>query len=604
MVTDLAELIAGLRRVGRDDAGLEVKLASTDILPKETIHTLCAFANTPGGGALILGLDETNGFATVGCAHAAKLAADITSLCRDALQPPIIPVIDLPSFEGETLLVAEVPELDPADKPCYLRSKGISNGSYIRIADGDHRLTSYEVSQLLLNRGQPMFDWEPVEESGRDDLDDELVRDFLREIRRSRPALARRDDDDLLHRCGVLVQSAKGAGPSVPSLGGLLALGRDPQAFNALRGCAVTVTVYPTPRKGEPGPDGQRFLDDKILEGPVPILLEEVFAVLLARMSKQGLVTGIGREDRWEYPLEALREILVNAIAHRDYSPMGRGTRTQVEIYPDRLEVISPGGLFGPVSIDRLGDDNIASTRNRNLVDILESVRFPRDRRALCEGRATGIPTVLSSLRNAGLAPAEFTDRIRDFRVTLPNRTLLDEGTRAWLYSLGQQKLSPTQQMALAILRAGRALTSDEYRIELAVDSKVARLELTDLINRGLVKMVSQRRWARYVLNDEAADTSSTLFAGLEEDQRLPKRGGIVRKNDFREPAERKRQIVALLSASGPLTRAEIAARLSLSDRQTLYALKGLTADGLVKRTTPAHSSPNAAYLIEDNPVS
>ncbi|WP_462187120.1 MULTISPECIES: hypothetical protein [unclassified Frankia] len=101
-----------------------------------------------------------------------------------------------------------MPELDAADKPCYLRSKGQPNGSYIRISDGDHRLSSYEVSQLLINRGQPTFDREPVEEARRVDLDDELVTDFLRELRRSRPTLARRDDDDLLHRCGVLVKSA------------------------------------------------------------------------------------------------------------------------------------------------------------------------------------------------------------------------------------------------------------------------------------------------------------------------------------------------------------------------------------------------------------
>ncbi|WP_131771113.1 ATP-binding protein [Candidatus Protofrankia californiensis] len=594
---EIAELVAGLRRIHRDDAGLEVKLASTDTLPKETAQTLCAFANTPGGGALILGLDESRGFLSVGCEHAAKLAADISSLCRDSIHPPLIPVISLPTFEDKVLVVAEVPELHPVDKPAYLRSKGQSNGAYIRISDGDHKLSSYEVSQLVLNRGQPKFDREPVDEATREDLQDDLVEDFLRDLRRSRPMLARRDDVDLLHRCGVLVRSSIDRDRLVPSLGGLIALGRDPQSFEALLGLGITITVYPTIRKGEPGPHGERFLDDKVLEGPAPVLLEEVFAVLLARMSRQGIVSGVGREDRWEYPLEALREIMVNAVAHRDYSPMARGTRIQVEVYPDRLEVISPGGLFGPVSIERLGDDGVASTRNRTLVDILENVRFRRDLRALCEGRATGIPTVLSSLRRAGLAPAEFADRIKDFRVRIPNRALLDDETRHWLFTLNAHGLSSTQEMALSVLRTGRSLTSDEYRIELALDSKIARAELQDLINRGLVRMISQRRWARYALADQFAEPQPTLFGDIPMDRQHADQP----EDDQKEAGEgqrRKREVLALLSTSGPLSRAEIAERLGLSDRQVLYVLSRLDSDNLVAKTTSAIGSRYTKYTV------
>jgi hypothetical protein len=101
--------------------------------------------------------------------------------------------------------------------------------------------------------------------------------------------------------------------------------------------------------------------------------------------------------------------------------------------------------------------------------------------------RGTGdrIPTVIASLREAGLVPAQFTDRIKDFRVTVPNRALLDADAREWLDGLRQPGLTSTQRMALALLRTGRMLTSDQYRVEFAVDSKLARAELTDLITRG-----------------------------------------------------------------------------------------------------------------------
>jgi ATP-dependent DNA helicase RecG len=588
---ELTDLVAGLRRVGRDDVGLEVKLASGTDLPKRTVNTICAFSNTPGGGALLLGLDESSGFTTVGCENAGKLAADLAGLCRKNLQPAIIPHISQPEFEGKTLLVAEAPELDIADKPCYLTTVGQSNGSYIRVADGNRQLTPYEVSQFLANRGQPLFDCEPVRDATGDDLNGDLVQEFLANVRRSRTALAQRDDDDLLRRFRVLVRATE-SDEYVPSISGLLALGRDPQAFGELRSCAVTVTVYPTTVKGQPGPNGERFLDDRIIEGPVPVMVEEVLTGVLTRISRQGIVKGIGRDDQWEYPLTAIREIVVNAVAHRDYGPMARGTRVQVELYPDRLEVISPGGLFGPVTIEKLGDEGTASTRNRVLMDLLENLRFQRDRRFICEGRATGIPTVRNSLREAGRAPAVFADRIRDFRVSLPNRSLLDEETLRWLASLNVADLSATQNLALAILRTGRLISTDEYRHEFGVDSGVARAELAGLARRQLVRAIGGRRWTRYALNTENIEEAPDLFSMLgDETDAVPATAGVM------DPMEARKNLVLTSLQQGPLSRADIARSLQMPDRQVRYVLRQLKDAGLIV-TTEANRSPNVRYRL------
>jgi ATP-dependent DNA helicase RecG len=472
--------------------------------------------------------------------------------------------------------------------------------SDIRASDGDHHLSSYEVTRLMLGRGQPGFDREPIEEATREDLRADLVADFLRDLRGSRPALARLDDNDLLRRCGVMVRAVDGE-RVVPSLGGLVALGDDPQSFPALAGCAITVTAYPTARKGEPGPNGERFLDDRVVEGPVPDLLDETLAVLLCRMSlpsQQNVVIGAGRTDRWEYPLEVPREILANAVAHRDYGPSSRGIRIQVELYPDRLEVTSPGGLFGSVGADRLGTDgDIASPRNRTLVDILENVRLGRDLRGVCAGRATGIPTVRSALRRAGLAPARFEDRIRDFRVTVSNRTPLDEAARIWLVRLDRPGLSTTQQTALAILRSGRALTFDEYRAELDLDRESAREELDDLARRGLVRTTNHRGWARYVLAD-VVEAPALPSDGIRQSTPKPDHREASRRADATEVLRRKQQILVLLAQSGPLSRTEIATRLGLGDRQVLYALSRLSLEGLVVKTTPTQSSPYTTWTI------
>lgn len=115
---------------------------------------------------------------------------------------------------------------------------------------------------------------------------------------------------------------------------------------------------------------GERFLDNVPLEGPIPITVQDALAALRRNMSRRATVRGARRIDTWEYPEAALREAIVNALAHRDYSPNARGTQVQIEMYPDRLLIRNPGGLFGPVSVDDLGEDGVSSARNATLVAV------------------------------------------------------------------------------------------------------------------------------------------------------------------------------------------------------------------------------------------
>lgn len=129
----------------------------TQTLPKSCKESLSAFANTRGG-VLILGLDEIAGFAATGVTKPAKLMKDLASLCATGMTPPLRPHIELQSFEGVDLIVCEVDELPSPEKPCYITSSGMANGSYVRVHDGDQRLSQYEIQLLLANRGQPVDD--------------------------------------------------------------------------------------------------------------------------------------------------------------------------------------------------------------------------------------------------------------------------------------------------------------------------------------------------------------------------------------------------------------------------------------------------------------
>src|SRR5438067_2690763 len=141
-------------------------------------------------------------------------------------------------------------------------------------------------------------------------------------------------------------------------------------------------------------------------------------------MRKSSLIDGLYRRDIPEYPQEAVREAIINAIAHRDYSGFARSSYIQIRMFADRLEVQSPGGLYGTVTEENLEVEH--STRNRELMRLMEDVH-------LVENRGSGIKAMLEAMRQANLEPPRFDDKRSSFWVTFRNHTLMSPEAIAWL---------------------------------------------------------------------------------------------------------------------------------------------------------------------------
>jgi ATP-dependent DNA helicase RecG len=189
-----------LRALGADIADVEVKTAVAACPSRYA--TLCRpFSNTRGG-VIILGLDESQGFAPSRLPDPVKLAADLASMCASEMEPALRPLIRIHHFEGEPIVVAEIPELDPAHKPYYYKSAGMTKGSFVRVSDGDQRLSAYEV-QLLLS---PRDDEQAIPGIGLVNLDRAGVDTLVARLRTSRPyALKDLDHLGVLRRAKVLV---------------------------------------------------------------------------------------------------------------------------------------------------------------------------------------------------------------------------------------------------------------------------------------------------------------------------------------------------------------------------------------------------------------
>jgi ATP-dependent DNA helicase RecG len=134
------------------------------------------------------------------------------------------------------------------------------------------------------------------------------------------------------------------------------------------------------------------------------LLVRETLHQLTRAVRRRTVVApGGGAATVYEYPIEALREAIVNAVVHRDLGPYALGTQVQVEVYPDRITVRNPGGLFGAVRVDTLGEPGLSSSRNALLLKLLEDVEIPGEGRTVCENRASGIRTMVRAMKAAGL---------------------------------------------------------------------------------------------------------------------------------------------------------------------------------------------------------
>jgi ATP-dependent DNA helicase RecG len=572
---EATSLLARLRRLGMEPSDVEVKSARGG-LPASVPETISAFANGTGG-TLLLGIDESAGFAPAAGFDAPAVRDALADACANKVEPPCRAPIEIEEVEGALVVRLDVPELDPVEKPCFVATRGAYAGSFVRGGDGDRRLSHYEVTQLLSNRSQPTHDRDAVPGALPADLDDDLVGAYLARVHRRSPAFRATDRERLLVRLGVLTTDADGV--LRPTVAGLLCLGEYPQEF--FPQLFVSFVVLPGLRMGDIAPDGRRFLDNETITGPIPSMVADVVAVAIRNMRAGAIVTGVGREDRYDYPLGVIRELIVNALMHRDYSPAARGAQVQVELYPDRLVVASPGGLFGPITVADLGSEEHPSTsRNQTLAAMLADVEVPGSRgEALCENRGSGLLSVMAELRRAGMSPPEFDVQPGRVTVTVPQHALLAPETVAWIGSLRQRGLSDEQHLALAMMRTVGRVTNARLQAW-GFDRLSAGRALKDLVGRGLAASTGDRRYASYHLAEDVPTQDAHL---------LDRTDGIEAELDA---------VVQAIRAGSNTTRA-LTERLGLSQRTVARRLTTLIERKLVAPTQPTRSSRQSYRLVD-----
>ena len=405
LTQELIQLASMIMRLKAEGQTIEVKAANKGC-PQRLYDTLSSFSNQDTGGTIVFGIDEKQDFAPVGVYDLQDLQKNVTEQCNQ-MEPPVRAVFTVAEVEGVSICSAEIPGVDFSERPCYYKGRGRTKGSYIRVGDADLPMTDYELYSFEAFRKHLHDDERPIERASMSTLDAAQIQNYLLQKKLERPGFAQLPENQALEMLNV-------TRAGTPTLAAVMNFCVYPQGY--LPQLAITAVVVPGTEIGEHDGIESRFLDNKRIEGTIKTMVDEAITFCKRNMKVQTIIdpeTG-KRRDRTEYPIEAIREAVLNALIHRDYSHLTEGTPVQINFFSDRLEIHSPGSLYGRMTVEQLGHAR-PDLRNPALAVMTEVL-------VGAENRYSGIPTIRREMAAHNLPEPVFENRRNEFVVTLYNQ--------------------------------------------------------------------------------------------------------------------------------------------------------------------------------------
>jgi ATP-dependent DNA helicase RecG len=432
--------------------------------PKALAEAIVAFSNTDGGTIVIGGgaAGQTPDAWLEDDLEAALLEAE--SLCNPPVKTEWRP-LEVGGAAAVAILVPRSTELH-----------SLRDGRVLVRAGAENRpLGGAEIRQLAATKGTGDFEMETVPGASRADLSDEAIAEYMekRAARQRRPAVG--PVDSVLKEIGAVDEAGD------PTVAGLLLFGARPSIYLPQAGLVFVrfMGAEPRGREGLPG-YGRR----EEIAGPLPHLIEAAWKVLWEEMRVEAVVRGLEREERTEYPPFAVREALVNAVAHRDYRLKGR--RIELRMFSDRLEISSPGGLPGYITLDNIVEEHFS--RNPRLVAGLFQWGY-------IEELGLGVDRMIEAMVEAGHPPPHFRATPYSFTVILQN-VRERPAMPVW-----QKDMNERQLRAVSFVQEKGRITNRDYR-ELcpSVTAETLRLDFADLVDKGVLLRIGDKKGTYYIL--------------------------------------------------------------------------------------------------------
>jgi len=405
------------------------------------IKTIIAFANT-AGGVLVIGVEDKNK-KIIGVSNPLEQEERLASVINDSIAPLLMPDIEIQTYRNKELIVINVPHVTG---PCYLKSAGIEKGTYIRLGS-TNRVVDSETLQSLKNFAKNVYFDELAYVQGKtSDLDWDCIKKLFQRVDK-KITMSNAQSIGLITQQGV---------KEYPTYGGIILFGFNRRMLfpEAIIRCARFL-----------GDDKNTIIDHADIEIYLPLALEEAIKFVQRNTSLSAEIKGLTRKDISEYPLIALREAIVNAIVHADYSM--KGVYISIAIFDDRIEITNPGGLPFGFTIEKAlaGSSRI---RNRVIAKVFYHMKW-------IEQWGSGLHRIMKECAQRGLEKPKFEELNNQFRVTLYGKKKKKTLLEAW------------QKELIAYLRKKEKIGTKEAAILWNVTARTARSRLIKLIDAGIV---------------------------------------------------------------------------------------------------------------------
>ena len=462
---ELLEKLNEIQKYKCETQTLEIKAAKLGC-PRRLYDTLSAFSNQEEGGTILFGVDEENNYAECGVYDPQDLQKKIVEQCLQ-MEPPVRPLLSVAEKEGKFFVSAEIPGADLSERPCYYKGQGRLKGSHVRVGDSDESMTEYEVYSYEAFRKKYQDDIRPVPRAMLSALDQTLVAEYIIRLKKEKKNLSALADEEIYELMGITRDRQV-------TLNALMLFGRYPQAY--FPQLCITAVALPGKEMGEVGQAGERFLDNQRMEGTIPEMLEQAIAFVRKNIRTKTIIdpnTG-KREDRADYPVTAVREAILNTLVHRDYSVHTEGMPIRIIMYPDRIVITNPGGIYGRLRVDQLGKLQ-PDTRNPVLARALETL-------GITENRYSGIPTIRRAMADYGLRDPVFLDERGSFAVILYNGAAPDK-------PLPDVQLTEKDKSLLRFMNVPRSRQEVVAFLGLQSPTYAMQTYVNPLIEKGLVRL-------------------------------------------------------------------------------------------------------------------
>jgi len=440
-------------------------------IPKndQIVKTIIGFCNHQGG-KLIIGLENDGTIIGIDELKAQEMLEYLEQCILDCSFPPIFVRTYLQRIGDKTLLLLEV--APGTNKPYYLKKEGREKGVYIRLGRSTLRATPEMIEGLKLDARNISFDATPVYQASEADLDMNKIEKFLTKIKSAQnksSTYASITDAMLAYKIIIRDQNQ-----NIPTVSGILVFGKEPQFFfaearimcNQFLGIEI----------------GQEVIASHECLGTLDEQFKAAYDFVISRLYTSWKIVGPMREEQLEIPKIAIREIIMNAVIHRNYLIPGP---TKIAIFNNRIEIFSPGTFPGPISQNLKA--GFTYLRNITIAKVFREM-------GLIESFGLGLLKTFTSYEQYELKEPQIIEGEGFIKCILPRKTPENMLTRS-----KTDELSEAQAQILNLFTSATKISVADVIESLHFTRSTASRKLAELVKKGHIKKMGKGRGVNYI---------------------------------------------------------------------------------------------------------